>query len=211
MSDERILYFYSGSGGEVHDKTCPQARDISDQDLRWSNTYLNHLPQCSLCWMKAYLRLGTRDLFRSSNYETLFSEMGMPSQLLRRIYVHEGMQTETIGSGRLKIRCREDTWLLEAVPGTHHLRLFQNNYRANSDGSRTFTPGYHEQAVCACARYAVKVIVGYTYIGHKAALAQRQKLPVAEPETGKVCETTERHVLTIWERIKYWMKARFRI
>ena len=34
MSDECILYFYSGSGEEVHDKTCPQARDISDQDLR---------------------------------------------------------------------------------------------------------------------------------------------------------------------------------
>lgn len=176
MSDEHILYFYSGSGGEVHDKTCPRTREILDQNLRWSKTYPNHLPQCSLCWMKAYLRLGARDLFRNSDYESLFAEMGMTSKLLRRMYVHKGMQTEIIGSDRLKIRCREDTWLLEAVPGTRYLRLFHNNYQANADGSRTFTSGYHEQAVCACAKYAVKVIAGYTYDGHQAALAQRQEI-----------------------------------
>lgn len=207
MSDEHVLYFYPGSGGEVHDKTCLRAREIPDQDLRWSKTYPNHLPQCGLCWMNAYLRLGAQDLFRRSDYEIVFEKMGMTPQLVRRMYVHEGMRTEIIGSDRLKIRCREDTWLMETMPGTRYLRLFHNNYRANSDGSRTFTPGYHEQTVCVSAKYAVKVIAGYTYAGHKAALAQRQEIPAAEPKTDKVCETVGRRTLTIWERIKCWLKA----
>ena len=87
MSDEHILYFYSEPGGEVHDKTCPRVREILDQDLRWSKSYPNHLPQCSLCWLKAYVRLGARDLFRSSDYERLFAKMGMPPQCQRQFEI----------------------------------------------------------------------------------------------------------------------------
>lgn len=206
MSDERVLYFYKKSENELHDKTCPEARKISDDDLRWSETYLHHLRQCPLCQTKAYLRLGARDISRLSDYEKLFQQMRISPQLQRRMYVHEGMRTEYLGSGRLKIWGSEDTWLLEEIPGTDRLRLLHNNYRTLADGMRQFVTGYHEQSVCATAKYAVFVIAGYTYAGHKAAMERRQEALASTVETVNTPQTPPRP-LNMWERFKRWLKA----
>lgn len=202
MSDERVRYLYV-KGGNFHDKTCPAAREIRDEDLRWSETYLNHLPQCPLCQTKAYLRAGARDMARCSDYEKLFQKMGFSPKLLRRMYIHEKLRTEYLSPGRLKIWSREDTWLLEEIPGSEHLRLLHNNYRQLPDGTRQLVSGYHEQVVCASAQYAIAVIAGYTYDGHKAAM--EKKHTAAAPAAAAV-DTAPPPTPGLWERFRHWIR-----
>lgn len=122
-------YLYAKGDHVIHDKTCPEARKIRDEDLRYSEGYPNHLHPCPHCRTKAYLRLGARDLHNLRGYEALFEEMGISPQLQRRLYVHEGIRTEYLGPGRLKLWGKEDSWILETIPESTRLRLLHNNYR----------------------------------------------------------------------------------
>ncbi len=205
MSDEQICYLYAKGGNEIHDKTCPEVRKISDSDLCSSGKYLSHMRQCPCCQTKACLRLGARDFSRFSAYKEIFEQMGISPRLQRRMYVHDGIRTEYLGPGRLKLRGIEDAWILEMISGAGHLRLLHNNYRPLKDGTRQFVPGYHEQMVCASAKHAISVIAGYTYAAHKTAAERRQD--TASP----VAEIVERPItpprpLNLWERFKRWLK-----
>jgi len=207
MSDERICYLYAKGGNEIHDKTCPEARNINDSDLCSSGTYLSNMRQCPCCQTKAYLRLGARDFSRFSAYKEIFEQMGISPRLQRRMYVHDGIRTEYLGPGRLKLLGSEDTWILEVISGTGHLRLLHNNYRPLEDGTRQFVPGYHEQLICVSAQYAISVIAGYTYAAHKAAAERRQNM---DSSVAEIVETpiTPSRPLNLWERFKRWLKRR---
>lgn len=200
MSDEHIRYLYAKGDHVIHDKTCPEVRKIRDEDLRHAERYPNHLHPCPHCQTKAYLRLGARDLQNLRGYEALFTQMGISPQLQRRLYVHEGIRTEYLGLGRLKIWGKEDVWLLETVPGTTRLRLLHNNYCPLEDGTRRFVPGYHEQAVYASAKYAFSVVIGYTYAAHMAAAERRKE---ASAPQGPPCPPR------MWERFMRWLKRLF--
>lgn len=171
LSNEAVRYFYSQTDGVLHDKTCRLARQIPDEKLCWSGSYRPDLVQCPDCRLKAYLRLGARDACRAAAYEPLFEAMGFSEELLRRMYVEQGIRTEIVGPGWLKLWGREDTWLLEPAPDGKALRLMHNNYRAQPDGSRRFAPGFHEQAASVTAQVAVSMITRYSYEKHKANMA----------------------------------------
>lgn len=204
MSDEGILYFYSQAGDVIHDKTCRAARLIPDEALRWSDSYRPDLMQCPDCRLKAYLRLGARDASRTAAYEKLFETMGFSEKLLRRMYVHDGIQTEIIGPDRLKLWGNEDVWLLELLADRKSLRLLHNNYCALPDGGRSFVPGFHEQAAPATAEYAVSVIAGYTYEKHKAAAAKRNVCSGNEASF----TPTQQHP-NVWLKLWNWLRALF--
>lgn len=201
MSDERIRYLYAKGDHVIHDKTCHEVRKIRDEDLRHAEGYPNHLHPCPHCQTKAYLRLGARDFHNLRGYEALFTQMGISPQLQRRLYVHEGIQTEYLGPGRLKIWGKEDTWILEAIPESTRLRLLHNNYCPLEDGTRRLVSGYHEQAVYASAKYAFSVVIKYTYSAHIAAAERRQEAAGAPKEPP--CPPR------VWERFKLWLKGLF--
>ncbi len=206
MSDEHVWYMYANGSNVIHDKTCPEVRKIRDDELRYTQRYPSHLHPCPLCQTKAYLRLGARDLHNLRGYEALFEQMRISPQLQRRLYVHEGIRTEYLGSGRLKIWGKEDTWLLEEISGSEHLRLLHNNYCPLADGTRRFVPGFHEQVVCASAKYAFSVITGYTYAGHIAALKRRQEEISAAAAEEKGAPQASSSLRRIWDRFKLWLK-----
>lgn len=201
---------YEKDGILIHDKTCPAVRKICDEELRHTEKYLNHLHPCPLCQTKAYLRLGAKDLYNLRGYETLFEQMQIPPRMQRRLYVHMGIKTAYLGPGQLKIWGKEDTWLLEKVPGSSYLRLLHNNYCSLEDGTRRFVPGYHEQVVCSSAKYAFSVITGYTYAGHLAA-AERLKEAVRVPtEIETIPSQTSPCPQTMWKRFELWLKRLFK-
>lgn len=172
MSNEKIRFFFSEEGGKIHDKSCYEARKIPDEKLRFSGEYRSDLPQCRLCAVKAYVRLGAKDFYNLSNYEKLFERMELTPELLQQMYVKEGMRT-TAGAGCLTVWGKEDVWRLELTGPSNALRLMHNNYYGTPDGSRRFTQGYHVQLEPVSAKYAITTIAGYTYEGHKAAAARR--------------------------------------
>lgn len=84
MSDETVKYLYSKNGGCLHDKSCPVARDIPDEELCCSKDYLPNISQCPLCAVKAYLRLGAKDFYNYPLYEKLFQRMRFTPALHER-------------------------------------------------------------------------------------------------------------------------------
>lgn len=206
MSDEHVWYLYEKGGGVIHDKTCLEARWIPDETLRCTEKYLQGLRPCAFCQTKAYLRLGAKDLYNLRGYETVFAQMRISPQLQRRAYVHEGIRTEYLGPGRLKLWGKEDTWLLETIPGSTHLRLLHNNYCPQKDGTRRFVPGFHEQAICTSAKYAFSVIIGYTYAGHIAAMERQQAAASAPVEEDKLIPQVPPRPQSIWKRFLLWLK-----
>lgn len=211
MSDETVKYLYSKSGGCLHDKSCPVARDIPDGELYCSKDYLPNIPQCPICAAKAYVRLGAKDFYNYSLYEKLFQRMQFTPALLRRMYVDEKMQTKASVNG-LTIWGKEDTWRLEFRDGSDTMRLMHNNYHPLSDGTRIFTRGYHRQVRKATAYYALTVISGYTYAGHKEAMIRREKAaqePVYQgPISPKKSPARKITVAGIWEKAVWvWEKV----
>lgn len=215
MSDEKVKYFYARGQQVLHDKTCPEAKKISDSGLRWADHYLGSFKPCPVCETKAYLRQGAKDIFRYAEYQKTFELLGITPKMQRKMYVHQGMKTESYGPGRLKIRGTEDTWILETVPGTSKVKLMHNNYRPLPDGTREFSPGYHEQVVCQDPGYALSVIAGYTYDKHKAAVEEKKrKIQAAKAalaaERAAVPQEPPARPLSLWERIKRWIGKLFR-
>ena len=208
MSSERVWYIYEDGGNVIHDKTCQEVRRIRDEDLRHTEKYLHHLQPCPLCQTKAYLRLGAKDLYNLRGYETLFERMRISPRMQRRLYVYAGIKTMYLGPGRLKVWGKEDTWLLEEVPHSSHLRLLHNNYCPMRDGARRIVSGYHEQVVCASARYAFSVITGYTYAGHVAAAERmKERIPAKAEMITPQAPPRQR---SAWTRFKLWLKNLFK-
>ena len=99
MSDEAVKYLYSKRGGPFHDKSCPKAQHIPDEELGYSEKYLSNISQCPLCAVKAYVRLGAKDFYNYPLYEKLFQRMRFTPVLLRRMYVNEKMRTSASSNG----------------------------------------------------------------------------------------------------------------
>lgn len=174
MSDEKVKYLYSRNGGMLHDKSCPGARDIPDEELCRAEGYPTNISQCPLCAMKAYVRLGARDFYNFPLYEKHFERMRFTPRQLRRMYVNDRMRTSASNNG-LTIWGKEDSWRLEYRDNGNAMRLMHNNYRPLPDGTRIFTKGYHLQAKLVTAKHALNVISEYTYEGHKAAILRRKQ------------------------------------
>lgn len=215
MSNEKVKYFYARGQQVLHDKTCPEAKKISDSSLRWTDHYLGSFKPCPVCETKAYLRQGAKDIFRYAEYQKTFELLRITPKMQRKMYVHRGMKTESYGPGRLKIRGTEDNWILETVPRTSEIKLMHNNYRPLPDGTREFCPGYHKQVVCQNPEYALSLIAGYTYAGHKAAAEEKKrKIQAAKAalaaKQAAVPQEPPARPLSLWERIKRWIGNLFR-
>ena len=117
MSDEAVKYLYSKRGGPFHDKSCPKAQHIPDEELGYSEKYLSNISQCPLCAVKAYVRLGAKDFYNYPLYEKLFRRMRFTPVLLRRMYVNEKMRTSASSNG-LTIWGKEGSWRLEFWDGS---------------------------------------------------------------------------------------------
>lgn len=174
MSDESVRYLYSEREGKIHDKSCPKARKIPDEELCYSEKYLTHISQCPHCAIKAYVRLGAKDFYNFPLYEKHFERMRFTPSMLRWMYINDGMRTSASNNG-LTIWGKEDSWRLEYRDSGDTLRLMHNNYRPLPDGTRMISRGYHLQAKLATAKHALKVISEYTYEGHKAAMLRREQ------------------------------------
>lgn len=213
MSDETIKYLYAKSGGDLHDKSCPKARNIPDEELCTSKEYLSNLPQCPHCKIKAYVRAGAKDFYHFPLYERLFQQMKFNTALLRRMYIQEKMKTSASNNG-LTIWGKEDSWRMEFLEGSDTTRLMHNNYHPLPDGTRVFTQGYHVQAEWATPQYALTIIAGYTYEGHKAAMLRREQnrlkqLSAMEPSTSSdMLPAEQRKTHKIWAKVALLIEKR---
>ncbi len=224
MSDETVKYLYSKSSGVFHDKSCPEALKIPDEELCCSKEYLTEIPQCPLCAIKAYVRLGAKDLYNFHRYERLFDRMRFDPALIRQMYIQKGLKTFA-GSNGLTIWGKEDSWRLEFREDSDKTRLMHNNYHPLPDGTRVFTKGYHVQVDPVTPQYALSVIAEYTYEAHKAAMLRREqevqerlrRLSAAQmPAPSEMLPTEQRKTHKTWakvtlfiEKFKTWLREVF--
>lgn len=164
LSNEKILFLTSRNSNIIHDKCCPVAREIPDEDLDILEAYDPNKKQCCVCALKAYLRWGAKDPYHKKQYEEYFKRVKLDISNLRYIYVSQQMKTNICGD-TLTLRCREDTWKIVILEhSTGKVQLLHNNYQFLPDGTREFLPEFHVQSkstLCTDIRHAINVIAQY--------------------------------------------------
>lgn len=171
LSNEQVKFLYSGSDTLIHDKSCKEARQISDDDLLYTQKYLPERKQCPECAVKAYVRIGAKDFKNYDTYLKLFEKMRMQEHLIRHMYVDCGMSTMA-SANVLTVWDREDTWKIVSLDAKGSVQLLHNNYHLSGDGERHFSTGYHVQndsTQNTSVGYAVKAIKTYSFDEHQAA------------------------------------------
>ena len=144
FSNENVNYIYSVSENILHEKHCLYVKAITDEELRYSETYLSNMRQCPACAAESYLRIGAKDPENSEHYKRIFELCGITQKQLRNIYLVKGMKTRISGSGFL-ISYKKDTWKIRLLSENGHVQLLHNNYRVLQNGQRQFVQGFHVQ------------------------------------------------------------------
>ena len=171
FSNENVNYIYSVSENILHEKHCLYVKAITDEELRYSETYLSNMRQCPACAAESYLRIGAKDPENSEHYKRIFELCGITQKQLRNMYLVKGMKTRISGSGFL-ISYKKDTWKIRLLSENGHVQLLHNNYRVLQNGQRQFVQGFHVQnPSCEDTNfgYALGLIRNYDYSPENAA------------------------------------------
>lgn len=165
-SDEKVKFIYGKNSKTIHDKACPNLKGMAGNSLCTSEVFLMHLKPCEQCFLKACIRAGG-NVAEVKEYQKYFDAVDMKDNLLRRIYLIDGMKSEIAGHV-LTLKFDQDTWKLKLAgrgkSGTPYVDLFQNNYRVNGV-KREFVDGFH----LACRKMSMREAIGYieSYVWRK--------------------------------------------
>lgn len=226
MSNQKIKYLYSRSACVIHEKHCAYTKDISDEDLLWSEEYLPELKPCPDCMIQAYVSAGAKDSKEIETYLVFFEKTKMTIDQIRDIYVENGMKTR-ITTDTMTVWHKEDTWRIKCLPKKGHVQLYHNNYVVRKKGVREFTQGFHIQnPVCSDTNisYALSILKNYEYRPEEYALhnskmnqsekmqAKRRRAEKMELESVSLEEllgekTAEQ---TLWKKVKSYVSGLFK-
>lgn len=226
MSDQKIKYLCSKYLNIIHDKHCPCAKEIRDEDLEWFEEYRSDLQPCPECMIQAYIAISAKDPKEIDQYCQFFEKAGMTDKQIRNIYVENRMKTR-INPDAMTVWHKEDTWRIKILPKKGHVQLYHNNYIIRKKGYREFTQGFHIQNMqCADTNigYAINTIKNYEYKPEESALhnqsitsVEKQKIKrrLLEKREGPALSLEEMlgersKPLTVWQRIKEFFCSLFR-
>lgn len=172
LSNEEILYFYSGTKPVLHEKHCRYAREIPDEELKCLKEYDSNMEQCPECAAAAYLHIGAKDPEDVRQYLELFDKIRIPVSLVRHMYLDKQMRTR-IRRDTIIVWYKEDTWKIRALSKKGRIQLYHNNYIVKETGVREFTGGFHiqnQRCKDTHISYALKPIENYEFKPEKADL-----------------------------------------
>lgn len=232
FSNENVKFIYSKNDRILHEKHCQYVKEISDEELQYSESYLSNMRQCPACAAEAYLRIGAKDPEYTERYKEIFEQCGITLKQLRNMFLVRGMKTRITGNGFL-ISYKEDTWKIQLISRNGHVQLLHNNYRVIQGGRREFVRGFHVQnphCTDVTFGYALGLIRNYDYSPENAekhtlrgedSASGRNKNPAAVPSeerTEEVRKLQEQKDIKEpicqkepaakrgWESVKAWFK-----
>ena len=175
MSDMTNLYAYSSDDNTCHDRDCELVAEIPDDKFRMSST-VESVKFCKYCHLRLALRAGIIDDYKNiDSYVQFFS--WTETAAIHYLTIQHGGRFRFVDETKksIKIKVREDEWILEKVGSTFH--LYHNNYIKLEDGGRHFTDGFHKQQckLSSNAYYAISTMCTYSYDKHVEEKEQQEK------------------------------------
>ncbi len=158
MDNRDMIFCYSKQGGYVHDKYCPDIKEISDEDFMASTEYPKGVSRCPHCRLMMVLREACKPQTKQiPALFALFRRRSVGYKQLKRLILEKGFKFYLNSPDELAVVTREDRWLVRFLNGKK-LSLWHNNYIKISDTERSITEGYHKQGDFW---KSLKVVLGY--------------------------------------------------
>ena len=175
MSDIYNLYAYSHTELLYHDRDCKLVSEIPDDEFQMS-AECKPLSLCPICEKRAIIRGGIIDDYKHIDDYMVFFK-GATVSILHFLVLQNGGKFRFIDEKKncIKIKVREDEWLLEKIDNTYH--LYHNNYIKLENNERHFTDGFHKQQcrLSSDAFYTLSTICTYSYDKHIEEIAEQEK------------------------------------
>lgn len=138
---------------------------INSKNVRIAENFYqgNKFRYCKVCYRKAVMRTGIKDIHRYDIYKDFFDKHHVPTELLCQLFV-ECKARSSMKGNYLEIICHEDTWRISLKSKGNKVELKHNNYVRNFFGERYFAKGYHKQNIPDETLVgALKYIMAYDY------------------------------------------------
>lgn len=141
-------YVGSKKAKVLHDKDCPYIKMINSKNVRIAEQFYmgEKLRYCKVCYRKAILRNGIKDIHNYNIYKEFFGKHKISTELLYELFV-ECEADASIKGDYVEICCNEDTWRIPLKSRDSEVDLKHNNYVRNFFGERYFGKGYHKQNI----------------------------------------------------------------
>lgn len=196
MANPKIRYIYSSKENSIHDKSCSRVSNIPYKFIIGSEELPEGHTFCKKCHRNLLIRKGCGSDFKNVDlYLKFFNDGFVSIEVLERLVVDNNAKLLMDGPNSLKVKCREDSWIITHSNGKY--RLFHNNYSVLDDGSRyiPINMEYHTQGNYDTLKRALTEIEGYSWEGHLAYKAEQERI--------KELELKKQN--SLWNRFKKWL------
>lgn len=158
MDNRELIFCYSQQGGYVHDKYCPDIKEISDEDFMASAVYPVGLAKCPHCRLMMVLREACKPKTKQiPALFALFRGRSVGYKQLKKLICEKGYRFYLNTPDELTVETKEDRWFVK-FHKNRKLSLWHNNYTKVSDTERSIIEGFHKQCDF---RKSLKVVLEY--------------------------------------------------
>lgn len=187
LDNRNMKFIYSKSTGKAHDRDCPLAACIEDDDFAMLPNFPKPVHFCHQCYRKALIREalapGNRKWIDLCVH--IFQTMNATTYDLQKLVLDHHGQLYKVEQDRVYLQVNEDRWYLQ--PCEKGCLLYHNNYTHLENDQRLIAGTFHLQYKNVISfRTAVKEMVQYTWKDHllhkkeKAKAELQRKLAVIQ-------------------------------
>lgn len=175
MANRKMRYILSHTG-KVHDRDCPLAIQIPDEDFDMCEDYPSGRYICSVCYRKALVRKGLA-LDQTKYIDAairVFHEVGATSTDLNMLFLSYSAQLYRIELDSVYLKVNEDCWIIKTA--ANGCMLYHNNYQVLDGFQRLMEPGFHPQTDRVIPfRDALITMCQYAWERHIRAMEAKRK------------------------------------
>lgn len=177
LMSNRKLRFVLSENGQVHDRDCPHAARIPDEDFSMCEDFPQGSTMCFACHRKTLIRKGL-DLDLTKYLDAavwFFQKVGAKAVDLEALFIKHNARIYRIEIGCLYLKVNSDCWFLE-LADSKSCWLYHNNYCLLNNGQRIMEAGFHLQVDKPIPFYnAMVTMCRYTWIPHVQITAEEGK------------------------------------
>ena len=145
LDDRNMKFIYSKSTGKAHDRDCPLAASIEDDDFAMLPAFPKPVHFCHQCYRKALIReaLAPENGKRIDICMHIFNAMRARTYDLQRLILDHHAKVYKVEQDRVYLQVREDRWYLQ--PSEKRCLLYHNNYINLENDQRLIVDTFHLQ------------------------------------------------------------------
>ena len=176
LSNPLYKYAYSNVTNVYHDKECPWAKKIPDEEFETTMHFSNEYNWCPECYKAAVIRYGMQgDSKLFDRYLEFFRSVKADKNLLTFLIIENKAKLWIVSATTMEFKVNEDKWRVSIRNGI--LTLLHNNYYVDKFGKRVFERSFHVQLEnMQNFRVCINHMVSYSWKEHLAQQDKKQQL-----------------------------------